>query len=128
MNAGAKRKGRHDLEPFNPTGPVIGPGGSISKAEHAYDVIRREIVDGAVRPGERIVIEKVAREIDVSVVPVREAVRRLEAEGYVTYTRNVGATVATIDVYRYGETVEALAVLEAAATALAAPHMSKTEI
>lgn len=108
--------------------PDFGPGGPMSKADHAYSVIRRKIVDGAVRPGDRIVIEQVAREIDVSVVPVREAVRRLEAEGYVTYTRNVGATVATIDVHRYGETVEALAIMEAAATAMAAPHMSKSDI
>lgn len=108
--------------------PDFGPGTPMSKADHAYSVIRRKIVDGAFRPGDRIVIEQVAREIDVSVVPVREAVRRLEAEGYVTYTRNVGATVATIDVHRYGETVEALAILEAAATAMAAPHMSKTDI
>ena len=34
-------------------------------------------------------------ELDVSVVPVREAIRRLEAEGYVTFTRNVGATVTS---------------------------------
>lgn len=116
------------LDTSDRTVPDIGPGGQTSKAEHAYDVIRREIVDGAIRPGERIVIEKVARKIDVSVVPVREAVRRLEAEGYVTYTRNVGATVATIDLYRYGETVESLAILEAAATALAARHLSKTDM
>jgi DNA-binding GntR family transcriptional regulator len=116
------------LEQPEPSDADIGPGGQMSKADHAYSVIRRKIIDGAARPGDRIVIEKVAREIDVSVVPVREAVRRLEAEGYVTYTRNVGATVATIDVHRYGETVEALAILEAAATALAAPHMSKTDI
>ena len=66
-------------------------------------------------------IEQLARELGISVVPVREAVRRLEAEGYVDYTRNVGATVAGVDLDSYPETVETLAVLEASATAMAVP-------
>ena len=74
-------------------------------------------------PAKRLVIEQLARELDISAVPVREAIRRLEAEGYITYTRNIGATVGTIDLSRYPETVEALAVLEAAATALAMPQL-----
>ena len=79
-------------------------------------------------PGERLVIEHLAREINVSVVPVREAIRRLEAEGYVTFTRNVGATVASIDLERYPETIEAVAVLEGVATGLAAPHLTATDL
>ena len=62
--------------------------------------------------------------MDVSVVPVREAIRRLEAEGYITYTRNVGATVTSVDLDRYPETVETVAVLEAVAIGLAAPHIT----
>lgn len=105
-----------------------GPGGAHSKAEVAYSFIRRRILDGGTQPGDRLVIEQLAREIDVSVVPVREAIRRLEAEGYVTYTRNVGATVATIDLERYPETVEVLAILEGAATALAMPYVTAADI
>ena len=61
-------------------------------------------------------------------MPVREAIRRLEAEGYVTYTRNVGATVTSIDLDRYPETVEALACLEGVAIGLAAPHLTAKDI
>jgi DNA-binding GntR family transcriptional regulator len=57
-------------------------------------------------------------------VPVREAIRRLEAEGYVVFTRNLGACVASIDRDQYRHTMQVLAIIEAAATALAAPHMS----
>ena len=70
-----------------------GPGAPRSKADRAYAFIRQRVLDGQRTPGERLVIEHLAREMDVSVVPVREAIRRLEAEGYITYTRNVGATV-----------------------------------
>jgi DNA-binding GntR family transcriptional regulator len=105
-----------------------GPGAPKSKADHAYTMIREQIVDGRSAPGDRLVIEHLAREINVSVVPVREAIRRLEAEGYVTFTRNVGATVKSIDLDRYPETVEALAVLEGVAIGLAAPHITAGDI
>ena len=107
---------------------AAGPGEPRSKADFAYSLLKQRILDGASEPGDRLVIEQLAREIDVSVVPVREAIRRLEAEGYVTYTRNIGATVASIDMARYPETVEALAILEGAATGLATPHITGADI
>ncbi|WP_432828628.1 GntR family transcriptional regulator [Dactylosporangium sp. CA-092794] len=99
-----------------------------SKAEVAYESIRERILDGTYGPGYRLVLDRLAAEIGVSAVPVREALRRLEAEGYVDFKRNVGATVASIDATAYGETMETLAILEATATALAAPHLGKKEI
>jgi DNA-binding GntR family transcriptional regulator len=105
-----------------------GPGAPRSKADRAYAFIRQRVLDGQRIPGERLVIEHLAREMDVSVVPVREAIRRLEAEGYVTYTRNVGATVTSIDLDRYPETVETLAILEGVAIGLAAPHITAKDI
>jgi len=105
-----------------------GPGAPRSKADHAYAMILQRVLDGRSAPGERLVIEQLARELNISVVPVREAIRRLEAEGYVTFTRNVGATVASIDLDRYPETVEAVAVLEGVAIGLAAPHITASDI
>jgi len=99
-----------------------------SKAEVAYDSIRERIVDGTYGPGYRLVLDRLASEIGVSAVPVREALRRLEAEGYVDFKRNLGATVSNIDATAYAETMETLAILEATATALAAPHVSKKDI
>jgi DNA-binding GntR family transcriptional regulator len=105
-----------------------GPGAPRSKADHAYAMILQRVLDGRSAPGDRLVIEQLAREINVSVVPVREAIRRLEAEGYVTFTRNVGATIAGVDLDRYPETVEAIAILEGAALGLAAPHITASDI
>ena len=42
-------------------------------------------------------IDALARDLDVSPMPVREAIRRLEAEGWVTYQRHQGAQVAPLD-------------------------------
>lgn len=64
----------------------------------------------------------------MSPVPVREAIRRLEAEGYVVFKRNVGAQVASIDVAEYAQVMQVLAVLEAAATALALPFLDAADL
>jgi DNA-binding GntR family transcriptional regulator len=109
-------------------GVQVGPGSATSKADHAYRMIRDGVVNGDFEPGSRLVIEHIARVIGTSVVPVREGIRRLEAEGFVVYTRNVGATVATVDLDRYPETVDAVAILEGAATGLAAPHITLREL
>jgi DNA-binding GntR family transcriptional regulator len=112
----------------NPRTKSSGPGAPTSKADHAYDSILQSILDGEYEPGERLVIERLARELGVSVVPVREAIRRLEADGYVTFTRNIGATVTAIDLDRYPETIEAVAAIEGVALGLAAPHLTPTDL
>ncbi|MDA8035489.1 MAG: GntR family transcriptional regulator [Actinomycetota bacterium] len=99
-----------------------------SKADQAHEMIRQWIVEGIFEPGERLVLERIARELDVSVVPVREALRRLEAEGYATFERNVGARVSMIETPAYGESMEMLAILEGAATALAVAHLARRDL
>ena len=54
---------------------------ALSKSERAYILIKTKITDGTFGPGFRLVLGAIAKELDVSVVPVREAIRRLEAEG-----------------------------------------------
>jgi len=70
---------------------------SASKQEYAYAAIRRRILDGAYPPGHRLVIRTLADELGVSSVPVREAIRRLEAEGRVVHRHNAGSRVAPVD-------------------------------
>jgi len=95
----------------------------MNKAERTYATLRRRILVGTYEPGHRLVLDALAREMGVSPVPVREALRRLEAEGWVVYTRNVGAQVAPINEERWEEEMRVLAILEGHASALAAPHM-----
>ncbi|QAY62766.1 GntR family transcriptional regulator [Xylanimonas allomyrinae] len=98
---------------------------TLSKSERVYQTLRGRIADGTYVGGFRLVLDKLARELDVSPVPVREAVRRLEAEGLVTFTRNVGAEVRGIDVHEYVDAMQTLAYLEGAATSLASPHLTR---
>ena len=101
----------------------MGSAGSQNKSERTYAWLRGRIVDGIYEPGHRLVLDALARERGVSPVPVREALRRLEAEGWVIYTRNIGAQVAPIDDERWEDEMRVLAILEGNATALAAEHL-----
>ncbi|MDO5033978.1 MAG: GntR family transcriptional regulator [Actinomycetaceae bacterium] len=100
----------------------------ISKSERVYRNLHEGILSGLYPAGHRLVLDRIARELGVSAVPVREAVRRLEAEGLVKFQRNVGAIVSGVDKQSYAVTVEALAVIEAYATALSAPLLSERDI
>lgn len=92
-----------------------------SKSERAYEWIRSRISGHRFGPGYRLVLGTIAEELDMSVVPVREAIRRLEAEGLVTFERNVGARVALVDEGEYVHTMQTLGLVEGLATALSAP-------
>lgn len=99
-------------------------GQGENKAERVYRSLRDAIVDGHYSPGYRLVLSRLAEEYAVSPVPVREAVRRLEAQGLVRHTRNVGFEVAGVDPQDYADAMETLAYLEGAATRLALDHVT----
>jgi DNA-binding GntR family transcriptional regulator len=98
------------------------------KQERCYAVIRQRILDGIYPPGYRLIQGDLARELSVSMVPVREAVRRLEAEGLIAYRRNIGATVASVDLTYLCDLMQAQAVLESSATALSAPAVREKSL
>ncbi|MFC4943098.1 GntR family transcriptional regulator [Pseudonocardia sp. GCM10023141] len=93
----------------------------LSKSQIAHRWIKARIAEGRFSPGYRLVLGQLAQELGVSVVPVREAIRMLEAEGLVTFERNVGAQVAMVDESEYQHTMQTLALVEGYAAALAAP-------
>jgi DNA-binding GntR family transcriptional regulator len=101
---------------------------ALSKSERAYILIKTKITDGSFGPGFRLVLGAIAKELDVSVVPVREAIRRLEAEGLVTFTTNVGAQVVATDAREYQFTMETLSLVEGMATAMAAPNVTASDL
>lgn len=101
---------------------------SVSKSERAYLWLKERILNRQYGPGYRLVLSSIAGELDMSVVPVREAIRRLESEGLVTFERNIGACVKLIDDAQYADSMQALAIMEGAATALSAPNLKAEQI
>ncbi len=65
-----------------------------STGDSIADALREEILAGRLTPGERLVEEAVAKRFGVSRVPVREALNRLQSEGFVTIVRHRGAAVS----------------------------------
>lgn len=99
-----------------------------SKSQLAYDFIKERIEDSSYSPGYRLVLGAIAADLGVSVVPVREAIRLLEAEGLVQFERNVGAQVAMLDPTEYQVTMQTLSLVEGWATAASAPFMTSDDV
>lgn len=99
-----------------------------TKQQRVYETLRERILSGAYGPGFRLVIDAAAAELGVSTVPVREAIRRLEAEGLVLYRPNVGAQVTPAEPGLFEDELSVLAVLEGYATAEAAPLLTDADI
>ena len=108
------------------TEPAL-PAGE-SKSQQAYSWISEKIRTREYEPGYRLVLATIADDLGVSVVPVREAIRQLEAEGMVTYERNVGASVTTHNREAYYESMDIVATVEANATAQSAPHLDAEDL
>jgi len=102
--------------------------GIVNKQERTYTILRDRIHSGVHRPMARLNIDAISRELGVSPIPVREALRRLEAEGWVRFQPNVGAIVAPVDATTWEQEMVAVAILEGAATADAAARLSPEDL
>jgi DNA-binding GntR family transcriptional regulator len=69
----------------------------ISSGEAAALYLRRLIFEGRIRPGERVPQDEIARALNISRIPIREALVALEQQGWVTVEKNRGAFVAVLD-------------------------------
>lgn len=106
--------------------PAAGKG--LTKQERVYEKLRERILTGVYGPGYRIVIDRLAAEFGVSALPLREAVRRLEAEGLVVFRPNAGAQVTPANPGEFDEELTVLAVLEGYATMLAMDHLDDQDL
>jgi DNA-binding GntR family transcriptional regulator len=93
---------------------------AVMKTDFAVHQLRLAIVHGRYRPGDKLRQNQVAQELGLSPTPVREALRRLQAEGLVTHSPHRGVRVSSVALDEIREIYRILAVLEAlAARALA---------
>lgn len=96
--------------------------------EAVQDAIRASIVEGRYPPGERLLEDQLAHELDVSRNPVREALQALATEGFVVIEPRRGARVASVSPERAVELFEVREVLEGLAARLAAERCSPTQL
>ncbi|WPB55542.1 GntR family transcriptional regulator [Xylophilus sp. GOD-11R] len=101
---------------------------AVSAEEEAYQHLLHGIRMGSLRPGERLLTEDIAQSIGMSRMPVREALRRLAAEGLITVRPNRGAVVRGLSAKEVDEVFEMRAALEGLAAARAARVATEADV
>jgi DNA-binding GntR family transcriptional regulator len=106
--------------------PLATPAGPRhrTKQEFVCQTLRRAILQCELQPRERLVIDDLARRLDVSIIPVREALQVLQSEGLVVNVPHVGATVAPVSRESILDVFSVLEGLELVATRLVAERGS----
>ena len=82
------------------------------KEEKVADYLREAIISGRIARGARLKQQEIADRLETSITPVREALKLLEAEGYVTADNYRGATVAPFDIEASREVLDLRILLE----------------
>ena len=96
--------------------------------EVVFETLREAIITGVLKPGERMMEVQLAEEMGVSRTPVREAIRKLELEGFVVMIPRKGAYVAGISLKDIVDVFEIRAALESLACGLAAERITEEEL
>jgi DNA-binding GntR family transcriptional regulator len=102
--------------------------GPSTKTEYAYESIRREILDGSLKPDQRLRLVELARRYELSEMPVREALRMLQRDGLVIMQNHRGVTVSHLSWDRAREFIETRTHLEILAAKLATPFHNEQTI
>lgn len=98
------------------------------KTQRAYDFVMERIVDGTYGAGKPLSIGELAAAAGVSLIPTREALRRLESEGLVEFVFHRGVRVTNLDPAGYRDIMQTQAVLEALAVSKSAPHLTPDDL
>ncbi len=114
------------------TGALGGLAGAaaprVSTSRVIADALREAIVAGTLAPGAPLRQDAIARHFSVSAIPVREALRQLESEGWAKVEMNKGASVAPLSADEAREIYEIRAALESLALGLAIPHHTEASL
>lgn len=95
---------------------------------YAYESLRTQILTGDLKPGSPLIQANIAKELGVSMTPVREALRDLSTEGLVTLSPHRGATVTVLDLEDAKEIHRIRLKLEPDATRMAVEHLVPTQL
>lgn len=99
-----------------------------TKQRQVYEALRADIVGGALSPGQVLVIDALAKRFAVSIIPVREALRQLQAERLVEIRPHTGVRVAPVEVGALDEIFALLGALETASALAALPRMTPADL
>ena len=104
------------------------PTRDISQGDTAYAALLQAIQSGQFRPGDRLRENEISSLLSLSRTPVREALRKLEADGIVEHRPRIGAVIRTLEHSELVDLYEMRVVLERTAASLASKHASPAEV
>ena len=93
-----------------------------------YDKLKEAIIYGELSPGEKLSENELAKKMNASRTPIREALRKLEIEGYVVISPNKGASVSKLPAEEIENIYNIVRVLEGYAAELTARRVSREEL
>lgn len=93
-----------------------------------FETLRTAILEGNLKPGQRVMEVQLAEKLGVSRTPVREAIRKLELEGLLVMIPRKGAYVADVSIKDVLNVLEVRASLEGLAASLAAERITEEEV
>lgn len=99
-----------------------------SKVDLVYEYLLNEMACLNYRTGDRLIINQIAEACSVSEIPVREALRRLESNGYVRIAPNQGAVAVGLEKNTIADIVQIKGVLEGFATRLSIDYLSINDL
>lgn len=103
-------------------------GVSLTLRERIVDAVRDSIIKGDLKPGSRVSEPELARRFGISRTPVREALRQLDSEGFLSILPRRGARVSQFDRRDYMEYYQLKALLEGYAARLATPTITERQL
>ena len=98
---------------------------TASAADIVYEALRKAIIEGDLAEGENLRQDQIAQMFNVSRIPVREALSRLELHGLIATMRYKGAVVAGLSIEEIEEIFEFRALIEAEVIRLAVPNLDR---
>jgi len=110
----------------DPSGDGVIPRTTL--VDTVADRLRVKLITGAIRPGERIRTSELEKDFAVSHIPIREALRRLEAEGLVETVPQRGAVAAAMGLEDLTEIWDLRSLIEGQVARRAAEHMNDEDI
>jgi len=97
-------------------------------SQKVYRILKRGIIVGDFKPGEKIFEVRISKQLGVSRTPIREALRELAAEGFVTISPNQGAVVNNASIEDIEEVLQIRSVLDGLAARLIVKVINEEEI
>lgn len=97
-------------------------------SKKVYRILKKEIIKGSFKPGDKVLEGKIAEQMGISRTPVREAICVLAAEGFVILSPNQGVVVRSVSAENIREVLQIHSVLEGLAARLSCEVINEEDL